>query len=148
MSRWRNALFVLIAACLFAACGEGGEPPAGRDHGTWTPLPAAGDGTIQWRGRLPCLDCQAIDTRLLLDRRGDEHRYRLVEVYVAAEGSMRFEEAGSWRLDETVLSLEPEDGGLRRYGVVHGGMLQVRDQRGRELPGRERDLLLPIGPHP
>lgn len=112
------------------------------------PIPEAGDGMVEWRGSLPCADCESIDTRLVLGRSDGEHVYELVEVYVAADGGMRFQEAGRWQFDDAVLSLEPRNGGLRRYGLIHGGALQVRDLRGREFPGRQGDVLLPAGHHP
>lgn len=105
-------------------------------------------GVAEWRGSLPCADCEAIDTRLVLEQRGDVRRYRLVEVYVALDGSQSFNEAGAWSLDDRLLSLEPGTGGLRRYALVRGGALQVRNPAGEVFPGREHDLLLPVGHHP
>ncbi len=145
--RWlRTLLFALILFGLAAGCGRGGGP--GTDGDATLSGLGAGEGAVEWRGSLPCADCQVIDTRLVLKRSGGEHLYELVEVYVAVDGSMRFDEAGQWRLDNTVLSLEPSTGGLRRYGLLRGGGLQVRDPRGRAFPGREGDVLLPVGRHP
>ena len=63
---------------------------------------------------------------------------------MALDGSVSFEESGQWQLEQALLSLEPETGGLRNYGLVHGGALQARDLRGRPFPGREGELLLPL----
>lgn len=133
---------VLLLAGLLAGCS--------RDDGAEPALSSldAGHGSVEWRGSLPCADCEAIDTRLVLERHAGEQRYELVEVYVAVEGSVSFEESGEWRLHHALLSLEPDTGGLRRYGVVHDGALQVRDMRGRAFPGRDGDLLQPVAHQP
>lgn len=144
MRRLRTLLFALLLAGLATGCGRGPDV----DADATLPGLDAGEGAVEWRGSLPCADCQAIDTRLVLARSGGEHVYELVEVYVAVDGSMRFEEAGQWRLDDAVLSLEPTTGGLRRYGLLRGGGLQVRDPRGRAFPGREDDVLRLVGHHP
>lgn len=146
MLRLRTPLFALTLAGLAAGCGRGGDADSAAG-GARPGLDEAGD-SVEWRGSLPCADCQVIDTRLVLARNDGDQVYELVEVYVAADGSMRFEEAGEWRLDDALLTLEPRTGGLRRYRVAHGGMLQVRDLDGRAFPGREGDVLLPTGRHP
>ena len=132
----------LLLACLLTGCvrEDAADPePSG---------PGAGHGTVEWRGSLPCADCEAIDTRLVLQRQAGGQRYELVEVYVAVDGSVSFEESGEWRLHQALLSLEPDTGGLRRYALVHGGALQVRDMRGRAYPGRDTDLLQPVARQP
>ena len=141
MPRVPALALALLLAALAAGCTRTDDAAA--------PLPdlGGGDGVMEWRGSLPCADCEAIDTRLVLERRGERRLYQLVEVYVAVDGSASFEESGEWRLDDALLSLEPDTGGLRRYALVHGGALQVRDFRGQVFPGRDHDLLLPAG-HP
>lgn len=149
MQRLASLMLVLGAAVgLSAGCGRGGGDDAAR-RGASDRLErlAASGSVVEWRGRLPCADCRGIDTRLMLGHDDGGRVYELVEVYVSGDGETRFEEAGRWRVDNALLELESEEGGLRRYAVVHGGMLQVRDLRGRVFPGRERDLLLPTG-HP
>ena len=84
----------------------------------------------------------------MLEHHDGERLYELVEVYVAVDGSASFEESGRWHLDDALLSLEPDTGGLRRFALVQGGALQVRDPGGRVFPGREHDLLLPSAGHP
>jgi len=132
----------LLLACLLAGCV--------RDDGADPGLSAAGagHGTIEWRGSLPCADCEAIDTRLVLQRDAGAQRYELVEVYVAVDGSMSFEARGEWRLHHALLSPEPDTARPRRYRVVHGGALQVRDMGGRPFPGRDGDLLQPVSRQP
>ncbi|GGJ98215.1 copper resistance protein NlpE N-terminal domain-containing protein [Luteimonas terricola] len=143
MPRAHVPALALLLAGLVAGCA--------RDDGTDTTLSPSmdpGHGTAEWRGSLPCVDCEAIDTRLVLERHDGAQRYELVEVYVAVDGSVSFEERGEWRLHHALLSLEPDTGGLRRYGLVHGGALQVRDLGGRTFPGRDGDLLQPVGRQP
>lgn len=134
---------LLLAVLVAAGCGredDVGALPSGLD---------GEPGAVEWRGSLPCADCESIDTRLVLLRRDDGERvFELVEVYVAMDGSMSFEERGHWRIERSMLSLEPDTGGQRRYRLVQGGALQVRDPAGRLYPGREHDLLLPTGGHP
>ncbi|NLA68460.1 MAG: copper resistance protein NlpE [Gammaproteobacteria bacterium] len=139
MARIRATLIVPLAAALVACTAGDGAPGAARD-------PGAGGDALEWQGRMPCADCEAIDTRLVLEQRGSERLYELVEVYLSVDGDVSFEESGEWRLDHAMLSLEPEGGGIRRYALVHGGALQARDLRGRTLPGRERGLLQPVQP--
>lgn len=132
---------LLALGLAIAGCSRG-------DGGTATP-PPLGDGDVaEWRGTLPCADCQGIDTRLVLERRDGVQSYRLVEVYAAVDGSQSFDESGEWTLERQLLSLAPGTGGLRRYAVVGGGALQVRAPDGRVFPGREHDLLLPAGGPP
>lgn len=135
---------VLLIALVVA--GGGCEPARGPD----AQLPALGgaDGSIEWRGTLPCADCEGIDTLLVLERQGDVSHYALVEVYIALDGSVRFEETGAWRLDDALLSLEPATGGLRRYALLHDGGLQARDAAGLAFPGREGDILQPVAARP
>lgn len=136
------ALAVLFAALATACAREG----AGTDA-TLSDL-GGGHGTVEWRGSLPCADCEAIDTRLVLERHAGAQRYELVEVYVAVDGSVSFEERGEWSRHHALLSLQPDTGGLRRYAVMQGGALQVRDLSGRTFPGRDGDLLQPAGRQP
>ena len=135
-----TALLVLLAG-LAAGCTREQAADAG------PPLASVDAGAVEWRGSLHCADCEAIDTRLVLDRSDGAQRYELREVYVAADGSVDFEEAGEWRMHHSLLSLEADDGGLRRFGLVGGGALQQRAASGRAIPGREGDVLEPVG-HP
>lgn len=141
MPRFHALLAALTIASIASGCMRGdGNTPQARE--------VIDEGVAEWRGSLPCADCEGIDTRLVLEQRGDLRRYRLVEVYVALDGSQSFNEAGEWDLDASLLSLAPGTGGLRRYALVRGGALQVRDPGGDVFPGREHDLLLPVGRHP
>jgi copper homeostasis protein (lipoprotein) len=141
MARLPAVLLIALAAAM-GGC-EVARVPA-------SALPAldGADGRIEWRGTLPCADCQGIDTLLVLERDGNASRYVLVEIYIAAAGSVRFEETGTWQVDDALLSLEPGTGGLRRYGLRNDGGLQARDAAGDVFPGREDDILQPVAVRP
>ncbi|MGY1458386.1 MULTISPECIES: copper resistance protein NlpE N-terminal domain-containing protein [unclassified Luteimonas] len=143
MPRVHAIALALLLVGLVAGCARDGDPQPALPG-----IDPAGHGAVEWRGSLPCADCEAIDTRLVLERQDGAQRYELVEVYVAVEGSVSFEERGEWQLHHALLSLEPDTGGLRRYALVHGGALQVRDLQGRTFPGRDGDLLQPLGRQP
>ncbi len=129
---------VLLLCVALAGCDA--PPPS---SGTRAPALAAGDG-IQWQGRLPCADCEAIDTRLLLRRDGVARHYTLIEVYQAAGGDARFVEAGQWRQDGALLRLQDETGGHRTYALLPDGRLQPRDRHGRPLSSGAADFLVPV----
>lgn len=138
MIRRRPASCLLLAACcLLAACDTGRRPAS-----TQLPLDR-GDGRIEWRGTLPCADCDAIEVQLMLERTGDARRYELVETYIAEEGAARFTESGEWRQQGDLIELDAEAGVARRYAVLPDGRLQPRDARGRAFARREGDVLVP-----
>ena len=62
MRRLRTLLFALLLAGLATGCGRGPDV----DADATLPGLDAGEGAVEWRGSLPCADCQAIDTRLVL----------------------------------------------------------------------------------
>lgn len=146
MPRLPAALLIALAATA-AGCEVAPDPSVA--------LPAldGAGGSVEWRGTLPCADCDGIDTQLVLQRGidggdGGVDHYTLVEVYLARDGSMRFEETGRWRVDRAMLSLEPGTGGLRRFALMHDGGLQARDATGLAFPGREGDILQPASARP
>ena len=132
----------LVAALLVATAGCDGESRRGAALPGLQQGDAAG---VEWRGTLPCADCEGIDTLLVLRRGGDAQRYDLVEVYLAEEGSARFEEGGDWRLEGPVLELEPDTGGQRHFRVQPGGALQASDLEGRALAPGAGAVLHPTG---
>lgn len=134
--RLRRSL-LLVACCLPAAC-DVARPPASAT----LPLDQ-GDGRIEWRGTMPCADCDGIEVQLMLERNGDARRYELVETYLAQEGAARFAETGEWRQAGELIDLAGESGVARRYAVLAGGRLQPRDARGRAFARREGDVLVP-----
>jgi hypothetical protein len=128
----------LLLAALLPGC-ERATPPA----------PAAADafadeGSIEWQGLLACADCEAIDTRLLLQRGGSHRDYVLTETYLAGPEGARFVEHGRWRRDQALLRLQGDDGSKRVYALLPDGRLQPRDGHGRALPPRDDDFLLPV----
>ncbi len=134
----RSGLPCFLAACLLAACDRA-RPPAE------APLPAIAqeDGRVEWRGLLPCADCDGIETLLVLERRGEARQYDLTETFLSAHDGARFAESGQWRMQGAALSLEGEGGVSRHYALLPDGRLQPQDGRGR--PFRLRgDVLLPV----
>jgi hypothetical protein len=134
--------FVLLPCLALAAC----DAPAPSSPATGARAPAldAGDGRIEWRGSLPCADCDAIDTRLSLLRDGAARNYTLTEVYQAGEGGARFVEHGRWRQERALLRLQDGAGGHRAYALLPDGRLQPRDRHGRPLSPGADDFLVPV----
>ncbi len=136
--------FGSLACLLLAACNAPAPSPAG------DALPAAGGavpadgGRLQWQARLPCADCDAIQTRLQLQRDGGASGYVLTEVYVSADGDARFAERGQWQRDDDHLWLRSRDGAQRQYAVLPDGRLQPLDRHGQPLPARQDGVLLPV----
>jgi hypothetical protein len=128
---------LLVSAGLLAACDQS-RPPAD------APLPRIeqGDGRVEWRGMLPCADCDGIETLLVLERRRDVHRYDLVETFLAESDGARFAESGQWQMEGARLSLQGEGGAIRHYALLPDGRLQPRDARGRAFRLRG-DFLVP-----
>jgi hypothetical protein len=132
---------LLCLSALLAGCGR--EAPPSASSAAWPPF--AGDGRVGWRGRLPCADCDGIDTSLSLARYGERRDYLLIETFLTQEGGERFVEQGRWRqLDEDLIRLQAADGGERVYALQADGRLQPRDGRGRQFAEREGDFLTPL----
>lgn len=102
------------------------------------------NGSLQWQARLPCADCDAIETRLQLQHVHAARDYVLVEVYSAPDGDARFTEHGQWQQSDAMLLLRDEQGAQRVYGVLPDGRLQPLDRHGRVLSRRDDDFLLPV----
>lgn len=132
--------FALLPCVLLAAC----DAPAPRTPRAQPPTLAAGDGSIQWQGRLPCADCSAIEVHLQLQRAGARRDYILVESYRAVDGGERFLERGQWRQQQALLHLHGSDGSRRVYALLPDGRLQPRDRHGRALSPRRDDALVPV----
>jgi hypothetical protein len=130
-------LFIALAAC-------DAPVPASRAPRLQAPALDAGGGRIQWQGRLPCADCDAIDTQLLLQRNGAARNYTLTEVYQAGDGGARFVEKGQWRQERALLQLQDGAGSRRAYALLPDGRLQPRDWHGRPLSPGADDFLVPV----
>jgi hypothetical protein len=133
---------VLLLCLALAACDA--PSPSSRAPGARVPALDAGGGRIEWQGSLPCADCDAIDTRLLLQRNGATRNYTLTEVYLASDGGARFVENGHWRQDRALLRLQDAAGSRRAYALLPDGRLQPRDWHGRPLSPGADDFLVPI----
>ncbi len=129
------------ALVLAALAGCGGAPRS------TAPIPGLGqgDGEAAWAGTLSCVDCEGIDTRLILQRQGGKGRYRLLETYLSGDGDLDYAEQGSWeQVRAGVLLLRGDRGGQRLFGVVEGGALQLRDALEGSRSGRDDDILTPV----
>ena len=139
-SRPALALPVAMLLAVLGGCDLARQPAAALPD-----LQQGGAARVEWRGTLPCADCEGIDTLLVLQRGENAQRYDLVEIYLAADGSARFDEGGDWRLDGPVLQLEPDTGGQRHFRVQPGGGLQASDAGGRALAADGAAVLRPTG---
>lgn len=132
---------VLLLCLAQAAC----DAPAPSSRASHPPAQGAGGGDrIEWRGRMPCADCDAIDTHLLLRREGAARDYVLTEVYQVGDGATRFVEHGRWRQERALLRLQDDAGGRRAYALLPDGRLQPRDWHGRPLSPGAGDFLVPV----
>lgn len=132
-----SRLMPLFAAVALAACTVERAPVA------TLPL-AAADGRIEWRGAMPCADCDGIETVLVLERAGERRRYELVETFHAADGGARFADVGDWRMQDARVDLDGDDGSRRHYAVLDNGALQPRDAAGRSFDTAGADVLMPV----
>lgn len=94
---------------------------------------------------MPCADCDGIDTLLEIGREPGP-RYRLVEVFLADGGEVRFEEEGRWLRDGSRLRLFPDGGGERRFDMEPDGRLLSLEAQGESSDGPAR-VLEPVTPH-
>ncbi len=131
-----------ILTCLLLLGGCGGATPA------TVPLPQLeqAGGRMEWRGLLPCADCDGIQVQLQLLRAAGDDEYRMVEVYLTGDGGARFVEGGRWHRDGDLIRIAGEDGDRRTYALLPDRSLRISDARGRPLPRRERNLLRPLPP--
>jgi|SRR5690606_4551986 len=80
-----------------------------------------------YKGDLPCADCEAIATVLILE---PDNQYKLEYVYVGKDIDA-FSKQGKWSLEEDELGLEGID---YRYKVEQGQLRQL-DLSGSEIKG-------------
>ncbi len=98
-------------------------------------LPLPDPFSASWQGVLPCSDCEGIDTRLELNRDGDQWRYRLTENYIRAGEGQSFSSEGLWFETRSTLSGQPaavyllgdEENPLQRYWRRVDGSLELLD---------------------
>jgi len=130
--------------------GSGCErPPPAPPTVPGPPVFGIDDGSaLAWRARLPCADCDAIDTVLSLRREQDQPRYELVETFIDGERGQRFSEAGRWQREGVLLRLQADGGGQRIYGIEGDGRLSPRDGRGRRSERGDSRFLVPVTPDP
>lgn len=81
----------------------------------------------QYAGDLPCTDCEAINTLLLVNK---DRSFQLVYTYVG-KSTDRFVKGGNWRLDKNNLVLDGID---YSYKIVDGILWQL-DLAGNDITG-------------
>jgi copper homeostasis protein (lipoprotein) len=113
-------------------------PRPGGDPVAPAPLFPLPDGPAAWRGELPCADCPAIATTLLLEPDG---RFRIEEAYLgirddrAARGDTVFASRGRWILEAEGrrIRLVGGDEAPRFFRAAEGGGLRALDREGAEI---------------
>lgn len=137
-------LFSLTAlALLLVSCGGNAsrktaqtapqEPVAADMHSAENALDYWGT----YRGTLPAADCPGIETTLTLDQEG---RYTLHLSYL--ERDTEFDEAGSFRVEENLLTLIPDGGGQPGYYKVEENRLRHLDGERQPITGQLADHYL------
>lgn len=137
MSR-RPALVLILLALFVAGCGRepGAAEEAAAPKATLAPLPEDFQG--EWRGLLPCADCEGIDTALLLQRHAGQGRFELVERYLGGPAAGEYRSEGEWREQpcesggEAGLCLWLDGPGLRWFRHADGSLTAI-DGEGRAL---------------
>ncbi|MCL7989287.1 copper resistance protein NlpE [Sphingobacterium sp. lm-10] len=81
----------------------------------------------RYEGNLPCADCSAISTTLVLNK---DRTYSLHYTYVGKSDEL-FHKDGVWRVDSDVLHLESEDYNYK----IEGDRLSQLDLSGKEMTG-------------
>ncbi|HLS83696.1 MAG TPA: copper resistance protein NlpE [Arenimonas sp.] len=131
----------LWLALVLVACGRPEPEAAPPEDAAAAPdgfaAPAAPDGfDRQWFGVLPCSDCDGIQTRLRLQRDGEDRHFELEERYLGGPAAPSFRQQGQWRELERdgrrLYLLDPDGAGLR---------LQLREDGSLELLGPDGEPL-------
>jgi hypothetical protein len=140
-------VLALCAACALAACQPQAPPPSAAPG----PPPAAGfdldvERQLVWQARLPCADCDAIDTTLRLQRVEGAARYELREAFVDGARGEQYAESGDWSREGTLLRLHADGGGRRVYAIERDGRLSPRGLDGRRLERGDARFLAPVTP--
>lgn len=142
MHRHRTFLLAWLSLLVLPGCGE--DAPTGPRDPLATPRTAPATSSMEFRGRRPCVDCEAIDAWLQLQQAGQVRRYALVERYLHASGERRFEERGDWTSGGDLLQLRSDQGGLRVYARLPDQSLQARASNGEPLAAAADDVMVPI----
>ena len=119
-----------LLALATAACGR--HVAATDASVAATALPGQAE-QIEWRGDSACVDCDGIQSDLVLQRDGPPAHYLLTERYLSGDTAVRFRDRGRWRRDRDLLRLDGSDGSARVYALLPDGRLDPRDRHGRPL---------------
>ena len=82
----------------------------------------------RYEGDLPCADCSAISTTLVLNK---DRTYSLHYRYIGKSDEL-FHKDGIWRVDSDILHLESEDYNYK----IEGDRLSQLDLSGKEMTGK------------
>lgn len=82
----------------------------------------------RYEGELPCADCSAISTTLVLNK---DRTYTLHYRYIGKSDEL-FQRDGIWRVDSDILHLESEDYNYK----IEGDRLSQLDLSGQEMTGK------------
>jgi hypothetical protein len=141
----RNVL-ALCAVVALAAC----QPQAPSPGAAPAPPPAGFDLDVErqlvWQARLPCADCDAIDTTLSLQRVDGAERYELREAFVDGARGEQYAESGDWSRDGVLVRLQADGGGQRVYAIERDGRLSPRGRDGGRLERGDARFLAPVTP--
>jgi len=136
VARRQRPLWVM-ACVLFASCGPAGAPPEASPDPSPTPPPSAPgslaplEGPTGWAGEVPCADCAAIRTTLILDPDGS---YRRLDAYLGKgpDPDTLFAGVGRWTVegDRSRLVLRGSGPSEGSYSVQEDGGLRMLDREG------------------
>jgi copper homeostasis protein (lipoprotein) len=137
---------MLLAVFSLAAC----QPQAPSPAASPAPPPAGFDLDVErqlaWQARLPCADCDAIDTTLILQREDGAARYEIREAFIDGARGEQYAESGEWSRDGVLVRLMADDGGRRVYAIERDGRLSPRGRDGSRLERGDARFLAPVTP--
>lgn len=146
-ARMDRIVLVLCAVFALAACQPQAPSP---QVAPVLPPPAGFDLDVErqlvWQARLPCADCDAIDTTLSLQRVDGAARYELREAFVDGARGEQYAESGDWSRDGVLVRLQADGGGHRVYAIERDGRLSPRGRDGSRLERGDARFLAPVTP--
>ena len=126
---WRRSVTSVL---LLAACGGEPRPAVSDSVVTVNPFPEVTLSAVapaSYEGILPCADCSGLKTVLAI---WPDSVYRLAQTY-EGKSTTPVVTMGRWRLSESVLSLETENGIPILYRRAGDDTLTLLDQQGQPI---------------
>lgn len=142
----RIVLALCVASALAACQPQPSPPPTGPDVPPTAGFDLDVERQLVWEGRLPCADCDGIDTTLRLQQADGAARYELREAFVDGARGEQYAESGDWSRDGVLVLLRADDGGRRVYAIERDGRLSPRGRDGRRLERGDARFLAPVTP--